>query len=225
MDSFIATGIQSARVEERRGVERASRQFIRYLNRDGTRRLTWGVWVHEGRLPSSEVLVAHVLGQLAPRALVGVRSAAAMHGLLEAPEALDFVVPRTEWRTIAPWPFAFRRFDVTSTPVGDQVVFVPLEKDLALRVTSALRTVVDLLRLRTVVGLPTAALALRRFLDSGGDEIALASLCRTHRAEKGLKLVRRQAAALSSPPPVLDCRPLVFPAGLPERAPSVLPRR
>ncbi|GMU61066.1 MAG: hypothetical protein AMXMBFR34_28290 [Myxococcaceae bacterium] len=183
--------------------------------------LTHGVWVHQGRLPSSTTMVAHVLGQLAPRAVVGLRSAAAMHGLLEAPEVLDFIAPRGTWRTTAPWPFEVRRFDVKGKAAPDQVTHLPLEPALVLPVTSAPSTVVDLLRFRSVVSTSTAALALRRFLDAGGHLDALASLARERRARTALEEVFPLARLLPLPLAVEDCRPLAFPPGLPEHVPPI----
>jgi len=185
----------------------------------GVARATWGVWVSAERLPSAVALVAHVVGQLAPRGAVGVRSAAAMHGLLEAPDVLDVVVPRTHSRSIASWPFAHRCFVVTSRAGDDQHVCLPVEQDLFLTLTARYRTVVDLVRFRSTVGELTASLALRRILDAGGELALLEHLARGHRASTGLARLLPIARALPPPPPVLDCRPLVFAAGHPERVP------
>lgn len=218
------TGAQSAKHEARLGVGTWWREFLRG-GPERAVRLTWGLWVSGKRLPSATVLVAHVASQLAPRGLVGLRSAAAVHGLLEAPEALDLVVPRGAWKTIAPWPFAHHRFTVTSTAGGDDVIVLPLEPGLGLRLTSRVRTVVDLLRFRARVGLPVVALALRRFLDAGGDVATLRLEARRLRAATALASLERLASALPPPPLVEDCRPLVFPPGLPERVMPFTPAR
>lgn len=213
-DRLRATGIRSAAADGRAGVPRWWREFS-----PESVRLTRGVWVLPGGLPEATLLVAHVLGQFAPNALVGVRSAAALHGLLEAPDTLDFIAPRDGWRTHCDWPFAHRRFTVSGMADADQVVAAPLEPGLELRATTAARTLVDLVRFRSVVSSAIAALALRRFLDLGGDVAALEHLALALRAKKPLRAVLVAARHLPPPPPVRDCRPLAFPPGLPEEVP------
>lgn len=213
-------GVQSAKALARAGVESWWRQWLR----EGAQSLTRGVHVSAKRLASVVPLVAHGVSQLAPRGLVGVRSAAALHGLLEAPEQLDLLMPRGAWRTTADWPFACRRFNVTSTPEGDDVITAPLEPGLDLRATSAARTVVDLARFRCEVGERLAAEALRRFLDRGDDLEAAERLARRTRASSPFTRTLRLAHHLGALPPVRDARPLVYPSGFSEDVPPFFRR-
>ncbi|MEW5742352.1 MAG: type IV toxin-antitoxin system AbiEi family antitoxin [Myxococcota bacterium] len=220
-ERFAATGIQSVRALQRAGVERWLWELFR--PRDAWR-LTRGVWVSAQRLPSATLLVAHVLSQLAARGAVGLRSAAALHGLLEAPEVLEVVMPRGAWRTQASWPFAHRRFTVACRALDDHVLTVPMEPGLGLRVTTRERTVLDLLRFRRQVGEGAARSALRRFLDTRGDEAVLAGLARQLRVSTALARALKQVALLAPLPPVRDCRPLVYPTAMEEEAPPLFPR-
>jgi len=218
--AFESRGVLSVRAWERWGFDRQAQHDARHMAMEAER-LTYGVWVSPKRLPSATELVAHVMSQLAPRAVVGLRSAAALHGLLEAPEAVDLVLPRGAWRTRASWPFAHRCFVVTSRAEGDQVVTAPLEPGLSLSSTSAPRTLVDLVRFRRAVAPRLAALALRRFLDLGGDLDGVRALAWRLRAKTGLRHSERLALAFDPPARVTDCRPFVFPTGFPERTPPL----
>lgn len=214
---FQQQGVQSAKALTRAGVETWWRQWLR----EEAQCLTRGVYVSSKRLASVVPLVAHVVSQLAPRGLIGVRSAAALHGLLEAPEQLDLLMPRGAWETIADWPFARRRFTVTSMAEGDDVIASPIEPGLDLHLTSATRTVVDLARFQRTVTERLAAEALRRFLDRGGDLDAAERLARQTRASSPFTRSLRLARSLDAPPPVRDARPLVYPTGLVEDFPPL----
>jgi hypothetical protein len=106
-----------------------------------------------------------------PRAVVCLLSAGSIHDLTdEVPAAVQIAVPRRTWPPkISLPPVEVFSFDAATFDLGlDAVEAAPGEM---VRVYSAVRTVVDLMRLRGRIGESVAQIALRRYVTSPGAEV------------------------------------------------------
>ncbi len=106
-----------------------------------------------------------------PRAVVCLLSAGSIHDLTdEVPAAVQIAVPRRTWPPkISPPPVEVFSFDAATFDLGlDAVEAAPGEM---VRMYSAARTVVDLMRLRGRIGESVAQIALRRYVTSPGAEV------------------------------------------------------
>ncbi len=100
----------------------------------------------------------------APRAVICLLSAATVHDLTdEVPLAVQFAVPKGTWRPRIAHP-PVEVFAWSPDTIEFEVQLVHAAPREQVRVYSAARTVVDLMRLRTRIGEPVAHLALRRYL-------------------------------------------------------------
>ncbi|MDP1827897.1 MAG: hypothetical protein Q8L48_31780 [Archangium sp.] len=157
-------------------------------------RLVRGVWVSGKRPPSRELEWATVIAQVMPRAVIGLRSAAALHGLTESPDVLELLVPRGSWsRGRLPWPS--RCFGVAPRFAELYLEERPLRGQCVLRLTSAVRSAVDLVRYRNRVGPDHASQVLRRWLELGGTAQVALECARALRVERAVKAALRGLGA------------------------------
>jgi predicted transcriptional regulator of viral defense system len=91
-------------------------------------------------------------------------SAAAVHGLTdEVPLAVQIAVPKGAWRPRITYP-PVEVFAWSADTIEREVQSLQAAPSEQVRVYSAARTVVDLMRLRRRIGEPVAHLAMRRYL-------------------------------------------------------------
>jgi predicted transcriptional regulator of viral defense system len=161
--TFTAAQAREARLQNRDLYQARDAGEVYELSRGVFRKASAPTSTYPGLLA-----VAH----RAPRAVVCMLSAAAVHGLTdELPLSIQIAVPRRTWRPRIEYP-PVKVFQWDSTTFDLGLTLVEAAEGEHVRVYSPARTVVDLMRLRQRVGESIAHIALRRYVSSPQRRIA-----------------------------------------------------
>lgn len=153
----------------------SKRQLYRWRDEGFIEAIGRGLF-HRADAPPADLDLIEVAYR-APEATLCLTSALVRHNLSDAiPVSHDIAVPRGHWTPVVSAPVTWHRFDPTTYGVGKE--YIRLDKDTALGIYGAERSIVDSFRLASRYGSDVAHDALRQWLRGGGKPVELLEVAR-----------------------------------------------